>query len=121
MPKVFLERGSKISFLFCSCISFADLFPIYYVPESADIIGASVLVVEIVGMFPYVQAQNGGSFYFSNVHYWVVLIGCRRYLQLTRTIYRKPCPSRTKSSGSGVVKFVFESSKRAKFAIDGFR
>src|SRR5690606_1290464 len=81
MPKVFLKLVYK-DFLFCSCKSFAHLFPIDYVPEGADIVRPSVLVVEVIGMFPYVKAQNRGALYFRNIHSRVILVRGRGHLQL---------------------------------------
>ena len=37
---------------------FLDLFPVHHLPPMGNVIGALVVVLEIVGVFPYIQAQN---------------------------------------------------------------
>jgi hypothetical protein len=46
---------------------FFDVFPIDDVPKGVNVIGPAILVIEIVGVFPYVEKQNRTSFGEGNV------------------------------------------------------
>jgi hypothetical protein len=41
-------------------VSLRDLPPIHHVPPGSDVIGAAVLVFQVVGMFPDVEAEQWG-------------------------------------------------------------
>ena len=43
----------------CRLEVLGDSIPIYKVPERVDIFGAAVLVLEVVGVFPDVEAEDG--------------------------------------------------------------
>jgi hypothetical protein len=51
--------------------------PIYHVPEGGDIVGALVLVVKVVGVFPDIEGDDGFASDASNggAHQRAVLIG----------------------------------------------
>src|SRR5690606_27356421 len=55
-------------------IIFFGSIPIYYIPECINIIGAFVLVFQIVGVLPNIKADDRRAFYFCNVHQWIILI-----------------------------------------------
>lgn len=42
-------------------ISAFDHIPVDYVPKSLQRVGASILEVEVVGMFPYVEGKDRGE------------------------------------------------------------
>ena len=42
-----------------SFIKFADLLPVHNTPPGIDVLWAAILIVEIVGVFPNVNAQDG--------------------------------------------------------------
>lgn len=47
-----------------------DLFPAHDVEESGDVIRTPILVIEVICVFPNVDAQNGDS----TVHEWTILV-----------------------------------------------
>ena len=59
-------------------VVFSDLFPVDYTEKCRDIVGSAVLVVEVVGVFPDIEAEDrlavAGASDFT--HEWVVLVGC---------------------------------------------
>lgn len=54
----------------CRCKSFSDSIPIDYVKERLDVVGATILVIQVVRVFPDIQAENRCSAF----HQWIVLI-----------------------------------------------
>jgi hypothetical protein len=42
----------------CLLIPFADEIPVHYAPECFDILGAPVLMFQVVGMFPDIDAKQ---------------------------------------------------------------
>src|SRR5881394_633977 len=87
-PAASLLRRSK---------SLGDLIPIHHVPESRYVIRAAILIVEIVGVLPYVQAQKrraadaGGCL----AHQRAVLVG-RRTDREFAAIDDEPSPTAAK-------------------------
>ena len=58
--------------------AFVHDIPVEDVPPSGDVISAAILVVQIVGMFPYIEADQWlAEIGISDeaFHQWVVLIG----------------------------------------------
>jgi hypothetical protein len=47
--------------------------PVHHVPEGAQVVGAAVLVLQVVGVFPHIDAEDGLGL---AVHQRVVLVGC---------------------------------------------
>src|SRR5687768_13866362 len=43
------------------CVKFADLRPVHDVPKGLQVIRPFVLVFEVVGMFPNIDAENGSA------------------------------------------------------------
>ena len=46
-------------YLFCCEEEFAGALPVDDFPDGGEVIGAAVLVLEVVGMFPDIDAENG--------------------------------------------------------------
>ena len=53
----------------------ADLLPVDNIPEGCDVLRPAVVVLQVVGMLPYIQAQDGNGWVISHLHEWVVLVG----------------------------------------------
>lgn len=65
-----LDFSSSNNLFGCS-VSFANCIPVNHIEKRSDVIWSPVLVVEIVGVLPYVQAQQWRAAF----HQWVVLVG----------------------------------------------
>ena len=81
VPLPMIQSVSKP--LFRGGIVGAHLTPVYDIPESADIIRAPVLVMEIVGMLPYVDAEDRRIAF----HIRTVLIGRAIHVEIALTVY----------------------------------
>ena len=53
-PQEFIYRKLQIGLL-RSSVSLAHCIPVDHIPKSGNVIWASILVVEVVGMFPHIQ------------------------------------------------------------------
>src|SRR5450432_941533 len=91
--------------------------PIDQVPESAQVFGATVLVFEIISMFPYVDAQERGAFCLGDIHQRVVLVGRGADLQLP-VFYDQPGPAAAETAHPSGIEFLLEGIKGAKAAVD---
>src|ERR1044071_4401642 len=94
-----------------------DFVPVDDLPEGSEIIGAFVLVFQVVGMFPNVHAKNGRALYFGYIHQWVVLVGGGADLQLP-ILYNQPCPSAAKTAQPGSIEFFLEGIEAAEGGVD---
>ena len=86
-----------------------NYLPIYDLPECGEMSGSAVLVVEIVGMFPYIEGQKR----FQALNNW---IGGAWFLcdnKLTICISGEPNPSRTKETYTFCLKLCLESIQRS--------
>jgi hypothetical protein len=55
----------------------AYFIPIHNIPKSRDVVGAPVLVLQVIGMLPNVQSQNRDPMAVGHhIHQRVILIGC---------------------------------------------
>ncbi len=56
-PGVFNQADSVLlDFRFVETTCHLD--PVNYIPERRDVIGSAILIVQVVGVFPYIQTQN---------------------------------------------------------------
>ncbi len=69
--RAMLKRLSGVKSLF-GCL------PVDDIPPSVDVVGSTVLVVEIVSMFPDIQTNDGDL----SFHQRAILIGCGHDLQI---------------------------------------
>ena len=71
----------------------ADFVPVHNVPPCGNVVGATVLVVEVIGVFPDVNAQDRRAFTIhQTAHQWIVLVGCRTDTEPI-ALDTKPCPA----------------------------
>jgi hypothetical protein len=66
-----------------------DFGPIHHVPPSFEIIRPAILVIEIVGVFPNIDAENR----FVAVHERAVLVRRRHDFELAAFVFDKPRPT----------------------------
>ena len=50
-----MARGA----LWCSFQALFDLGPIGHIPPSGNVVGAAVLILQVIGVFPDIQSENG--------------------------------------------------------------
>ena len=77
--------------------------PVDHVPERGDVVRATILIVQVIGVFPDVESQQWGP----TLHQWTVLIGGTFHDQLSLVI-REPCPTTPESGGCRYADFFFE-------------
>src|ERR1043166_8768038 len=71
-----------------------DRVPIYHVPPCFDVIGSAVLVLEVVSMFPNIEADNRCV----AIHQRTILIRRRHHFEFTALIFDQPNPTAAKST-----------------------
>ena len=101
--------------------AFGNFCPVDDVPPCADVIGAAVLVVEIVGVLPDIEAEDG----FAEIgicteafHEWVVLVGRAGNFEFA-ILQDQPCPARAETFCGSFTEGFFEIIHRAKGRDDG--
>src|SRR5438876_9629376 len=93
----------------CSVV-LCDGVPIHPVPPSLKVIGASVLVIEIVGVLPGVDAEDRRV----AIHQRTVLIWRRNTFELSILVFNQPHPPATKTAHASSSKLLFEFIKAAE-------
>jgi hypothetical protein len=79
--------------LFLSTEAF-DFLPVDAVPEGLEVLVAAVLKLEVIGMFPDIDAQKGLSGSEAlEVHQGIVLVGCGSDKKPAIAGFAKPCPT----------------------------
>src|SRR5690606_41442555 len=78
--------------------------PIDHIPEGSHVIRTLVLIVQIIGMLPHVQAEEGSPLEIRYVHQRIVLIGRRANGQLLVSTDDQPRPARTEPCFGRLVK-----------------
>src|SRR5437763_3446381 len=71
--------------------------PIDHVPPRADVVGAAVLVLQVVGVLPDVEAKHREF----SLHQRAVLIRGGINVQLARMVLHQPRPARAEAPGGG--------------------
>src|SRR5580704_13816436 len=87
--------------------------PIEHLPEGAQIFGPSVLVLEIISMFPNVHAKYRRPLYLCYIHQRVVLVWRRADLELA-VFEDQPGPTAAKPAHRRGIEFFLEGVKTAK-------
>ena len=91
--------------------------PVYDVPERRYVIGAAVLILQVIGMFPHVHTEDRNALRFGDVHERVVLVGSRSDDELA-VLSDEPCPSRAEAGDAGVRECLFEFVEGNEVAVD---
>src|SRR4051794_35379481 len=83
--------------------------PIHHIPPCLEVIRASVLILEIVGMPPHIAAQDWAAFASRNrfAHDGVVLIGCADNLELA-AVDDQPGPTAAETADACRFELFFE-------------
>src|SRR3954467_8218038 len=107
--KALLRRGEVVLF---------GLRPIDHIPDGLQVIGAAVLVVEIVGVLPHVHAEDWRAFDAGDglAHDWAVLIRRGADLQLA-TAHVEPDPARAETAHACGCEFLLKLREVAEGAL----
>src|SRR6266496_6289351 len=97
----------------CSVVLY-DGVPIHHVPPSFKVIGAAVLVLEIVGVLPDVDTEDRRV----AIHQGTVLIWRRNNFELSILVFNQPRPAAAKTAHASSSKFLFEFVKAAERGFD---
>src|SRR5690606_35043321 len=108
-----------LPYLFVGAVVLGNPVPIDHIEESSNIIGPSVLIVQVIGMFPYVKSQYGITLATTSGHQGIVLVGCGTDFQLPALVDTQPGPSGPKTCPCGRGEFFLEGLKGPKGRIDG--
>lgn len=96
-----------------------DSVPINHIPPLVDILWASVLVLQVIGMFPDIQPQNRDHRNLSDpLHERIVLVGSRADVEASVGLDSKPCPAGSETVGSSLVKGLAHSLDGAPSIFD---
>src|SRR6266853_3494302 len=87
-----------------------DRVPIHHVPPSLEVIGTTVLVFEIVGVLPHVDAQDRRV----AIHQRTILVWRRNNFELSVLILDEPRPAAAEPAHAGGGKFFLEIIKAAE-------
>ena len=90
--------------------------PVHYVPKRGYVLGAAVLVVQVVGMFPKVEAQQRDV----SVAYGIVSVGLLQDDKGAVLLHGQPYPSRAEETHGAMVKLLLEVGKSVPLLADGF-
>ena len=93
-----------MGYLFGSVASFEHV-PIDNTPYSGEMIDAAILIVEIVGVFPHVDAENG----LQTVADGIAGVGFLGDDELTFAVVGKPYPTAAEKTGTFLLEFLLES------------
>src|SRR4051812_29249569 len=91
----------------------AHCIPVDGIPPGGDVIGSPVLVLQIVGMLPYVEPQERST----ALHDWGVLVRGTGDLKLA-TVGDKPGPTTAEARGCSLGELLFEGGKAAEGRVD---
>src|SRR5438128_12186838 len=81
-----------------------DRIPVQGVEPGGHVIGALVLVLQVVGVLPHVDAQDRRHFF----HVRAVLVGVALDRELARAIGHQPCPSAAELSHRRFLELLLE-------------
>src|SRR4051812_8501459 len=87
-----------------SVVAGGDFVPVDDVEEGGDVFGAAVLVFQVVGVFPNVEAENGGA----TLRVGGVLVRERFDHETAGAIDGEPGPAAAEDSCGGFGELIFE-------------
>ena len=73
----------------CLFHSFSYCIPVHDAPKSVDMVGAFILIIQVVSMFPNVEAQQRGQ----SRTYGIASVGFFGDMQFTVLVYAQPEPN----------------------------
>ena len=93
-----------------------DFVPVHNVPPGREVLGAAIVVFEIVGVFPNVVAENGEQ----ALGDWAVLVGRADDLHCAAGFAGEPDPSAAELFDTSLVELGLEIFEIAESFIDDF-
>src|ERR1700680_3268883 len=93
------------------------LVPVDHVPPGREIVGAAVLVLEIVGMLPHIITHDG----IQAVHQRAVLVGSGYDRELAALVEHEPCPAGAETLDARIVEGGLELVERAEGLLNSAR
>src|SRR6516165_671181 len=97
------DLGHPVPLLLCLVEALVDFGPVHYVPPGGEVVGALVLVLEVVGVLPDVVAEDGVKALAQRR----VLIGSGDDFELA-ALNDEPAPAGAELLGGGFIKGFFE-------------
>ena len=92
-------------------IIFSDRVPVYDIPPRFDVIGPAVLIIQVIGVFPNVEAEK----WCISVHERTVLVRGGYDLKFSTFVFNQPRPTAAEAtypSGSELFLKCIETSER---------
>lgn len=116
-------KGEAFGSGFGCGVGSGDLIPIDDVPEGVDVIRTSVLIIQVIGVFPDIESEDGGvaAVPECRAHEGAVLIGGAGDLEGSVGSGDEPCPTRAEAGRTGVGEGRLKRSKIAECGVDGLR
>src|SRR5690349_10119768 len=87
-----------------------DSLPIYHIPPGAKVVGAAVLILQVVGVLPDVDAKQRGL----AGHQRAILVGAANNFERARLIGNQPGPAAPKALEAGIVDLRLQGGEIAK-------
>src|SRR5262249_32570867 len=81
-----------------------DFLPVHDAPPGRDVVGAAVLILEVIGVLPNVEAHDGNLAF----HHGAVLIRGGGDFELAGAILDQPGPTRAEAAHAGGSEPFFE-------------
>lgn len=108
---------NKKTHLACSGIAFSDLVPVDEIKERSNVVGTSVLHINVVSMLPDIHGQDRGL----SLAPGVFGIGSLRNLQFAALVSNaQPGPATTELSGTCSFESILEGIKATEIPVNGF-
>src|SRR6267143_3056479 len=109
----------------CRFLSFAGekfgyFVPIDNIPEGSEVFGPAVLILQIIRVFPHVDAEDRNSLHIGEVHHWIILIGRGSDCKLS-VLLDEPGPARSESVHTGPGELLLKLFERSEIPGDGRR
>src|ERR1700681_4438943 len=98
----------------CRNVALLDRLPVQNVPPRLEVVGAAVLIVEIIGVLPHVVAEQG----MLAVHHWTVLVRTGLERQPAVLVDRGKSPARTEQFQTVGVEIAPQFFHPAEVAVD---
>src|SRR5205809_1154124 len=95
-------------------VTLCDLAPIYHVPPRLDVIRPAVLVIQVIGVLPNVDAEQGRV----AIHERTVLIWCRSHFEFAALVLDQPGPTAPETFCPCVREFFLEGLEAAEGRLD---
>src|SRR5262245_52660952 len=108
--------------LLCGGVVLRDGVPIDHIPKGSDVIRPTVLILQIVGMFPNVEAEDRliAAAASSGSHDRAILVRGAFNDELARLVDGEPSPAAAEARGSSFGEVFFEMVPAHQVFLNGF-